>query len=450
MSTTAVRNISLFSDAFGTLAVRILGIGLVFITTAVLAPMLGPHEYGTYSAGLSLAVVLSSLVPLGTDRVLTRNLATVHCPEDAGAETAVAHISSLLTSLLVFVLGSLQFWFSDWLPLSVAWYESCMIAAILFVPVTLTNLRQWIAIPLIGTRHAVLPEQTILPILFLLSAGFAYALKLPFTATSAALSFAGLSLVVWLVSLSNPSIQIAYRTAIRHRPSAREVTCAIQTALPFVNVSFGGILLQRCIPLITAETCGFQETGQFAVAQQFAGLPAIPLGVATLVILPRCTRHFRMNETEEATRTIRDSATTTFLLAVLVAAIVWVSRPLMPLIFGGSFSRVEEVLPILLLATIAEAVSGPSMAVMQAMRIEHTLARCLIGFIPVQLGLVYLFSQWFGLEGAALGLLVSRLLWIGLVVRIIYASSRILSVPSLRFPKFGLNSFRSRHHSSNP
>jgi len=432
MSVTTLKHVSLFSDAFGTMAVRVLGMALVFATTIVSANVLGPIEFGAYNAGLSLTFVLASLLPLGTDRVLVRNLAVIQNPMDAGADTAMAHMSSLIVAAGLFVCACLQYQFPGILPIPVSWLQTSMLAAIMVVPVTLTNLRQWIAIPLIGTRFAVLPEQTLVPIAYLAVIGIAFGLDIRITAISAAWTYAAVVMVVWLVSLQTPSIGTAYASATRSLPKPRQLVNYVRTALPFINVSVGCILLQRCLPLITVLTCGFAESGQFAVAQQLSGLPTIPLGVATLVILPRCARQFRTGQLQAASETVRDAATLTFVLALGIAIVTWLATPALPYLFGRSYTRVQEILPTMLLVAIVESVSGPSMAVMQAMNLERSLARTILGFVPLQLGLVYGFSHWLGLEGAAIGLLISRLLWIAMVVGIIFRCERIVSLPSLR------------------
>ncbi len=443
MSVTTIKHVTVISDAFGTMAVRVLGMALVFATTIVSANVLGPLEFGAYNAGLSLTIVLASLLPLGTDRLLVRNLAAVRTPREAGVDVALAHMSSLIAAVCLFVCAFFQYPLSGILHIPVSWLQTSMLAAIMVVPVTLTNLRQWIAIPLIGTRFAVLPEQTLVPIAFLSILSIAFGLNIRFTAISAASTYAVVITIVWIVSLRTPSIGQAYASATRSLPKPLHLANYIRRALPFVNLSVGCILLQRCLPLITVLTCGFAESGQFAVAQQLSGLPTIPLGVATLVILPRCARQFRTGQLKAASETVRDAATLTFVLAIVIALVTWLATPALPYLFGKSYTRVQEILPALLLVAIVESVSGPSIAVMQAMNLERSLARSILGFVPLQLGLVYGFSLWLGLEGAAFGLLISRILWITMVVGIIFRSQRMVSLPSLRIQGSGIHRIAS-------
>ncbi len=444
MSVTTIKHVSVISDAFGTMAVRVLGMALVFATTVASANVLGPLEYGAFNAGLSLTLLLASLLPMGTDRILARNLAMVRTPGEAGVDIALAHMSSLLAATCLFVLATCQRQFAAVMPIPDLWLQTSMLAVVMVVPVTLTNLRQRIALPLIGTRLAVLPEQTLVPIVFLSVLGVAFARGIPMTASSTAWTYAVIGMIIWCVSLLTPSLHGAYLSAARSLPKPQQLASYVRSAVPFLHLSVGCMLLQRCLPLITVLTCGFTETGQFAVAQQLAGLPTIPLGVATLVILPRWTRQFRTGQMQAVSGSVRDAATLSFVMALLIALTTWLATPFLPYLFGGSYARVQEILPTLLLVAIVESVSGPSMAVMQAMNMEHSLARSILGFIPIQLGLVYGFSHWLGLEGAAFGLLLSRILWITMVVGIIYRSQRIVSLPSLCIHSPGIHRIAGR------
>lgn len=444
MATTTIQPASLLSDAVGTLLVRLLGTGLVFVTTTVAARVLGPHEFGIYNAGSSLAILLATLVPMGTDRVLVRNLSTVVSPTAAGHDTALSHICTAIMCLLLLCAGVLQYLLRDRLLLSASWLHACMLAAVTFIPVALTNLRQWIAIPLIGTRYAVLPEQTILPLAFTGTVGLAALLDVPQTAWSATWTYALLALLVWGLSLLTEPIRTAYSAALSVSPQRADIQDYLRSALPFVGMSVGVMLIQRSVPLLIAMTCGFAETAQFAVAQQFAGLSTIPLGVAALCILPQCTRQYRQQQLSEAAHSVRQAATLTFLLSLLTTLLTWLASPLLVDIFGQSYARVQEILPTLLLVSVVETVSGPSVAVMQAMRLEHALARIVLGFIPVQLGLIYVTSLAGGLEGGACGLLLSRLLWIVAVVWNIYVSRGVLSLPYLNPRTAGLQQVLGR------
>ena len=156
----------MLSDAFGTFVVRMVGIALMFVSTTVTARLLGPAEYGTYSAALALAVLLAALSPLGSDRILVRNLSNTRCPIETGHEIAIAHLCTAIVATIL-LSGSLAACLVSGLVLEhQKWARTTLLAAVMFIPLTVIYLRQWLAIPIIGSRRAVIPEQTILPFVF--------------------------------------------------------------------------------------------------------------------------------------------------------------------------------------------------------------------------------------------------------------------------------------------
>ena len=88
-------------------------------------------------------------------------------------------------------------------------------------------------------------------------------------------------------------------------------------------------------------------------------------------------------------------------------------------------------MPILLIATLIDCLTGPTVPVMQTMGLQHFYARAFFGHWPLQLILVVILGGSWGLTGAAAGYLVSRSLWNLLIVIQIYRSPGLLMLPYL-------------------
>ena len=167
---------SIASDALFTLLVRAIGIGLLFASTTATAVILGSEQYGQFSSALSLALLYATAAPLGTDRVLVRRL-SIGGQDTAAAEVALTHrcsllpaacisLSSLISAVICQLLG-----YTDWA-------RTLTLAVLMALPLTLTYLRQWAAIPLVGTRSAILPEQFLIPLLSLFLLGLLWLFQL--------------------------------------------------------------------------------------------------------------------------------------------------------------------------------------------------------------------------------------------------------------------------------
>jgi len=432
----------MLSDAFETLVVRVLGIGLMFAMTTLTARLLGADEYGAFSAAWALAILLATLAPVGSDRVLVRNLSTVETPEQAGKDTAAAHVCTGLIALqMLAAVAVLGFRGEAW-GLRSSWLRTAFLAITMFLPIAVAYLRQWVAIPLTGTRAAVIPEQISLPVLFM---GFLLLAKVSgvaLTATVAAVLFALSMVIVWLVSISRGPLRLTYRSALGNLPGPSLVVQRAREGIPFVSVAIGGVVLQRCLPVIIAAACGFRATALFALGLQYAGVPEIPLGVINLCMIPRCARHYQHGEFDKAHATVRLAATMTFCLAVILAIVTWTIGPTLIALLGRSFQGIDTILPTLLLASIVNALPGPAIPVMHTMKLESLYSRMLLAFLPAQLVLIWLGCQVADLEGGAMAYLIGRIVWNASIIIAVWRTRRILCLPfmSLEHVRYLLNS----------
>jgi O-antigen/teichoic acid export membrane protein len=425
------------------MVVRVLGLLMMFVCTTLTARLLGPAEYGTYNTGLSLAIVLATLAPLGTDRVLVKHLSLNQSPEVAAPEIALTHWCTLLMSGVLLagcLLGVVLFQRVG----PHAWSQAASLAAILFVPLTLTYLRQWVAIPLVGTRRALMPEQILIPglTLFLLT-GMAWRSTRPLTASTATLIVSVLTFVVWGGTTYRGVLRPLYLQAFHDRSTgAGGVVERVSAGLPFVFVAVGSIVCQRGIPLVVSASCSFSDTAYFSYAMLVAGLPSLPLGIVGLTLIPRFARHYHNGRMEESRRLARNASTLIFLIAVVLSAGLLITAPLIPMILGAQWRAVTTLLPALLLASLVDCLTGPTVPVMQTTGMERTYSCLFLVYIPVQLLLLYGLSQWAGVQGAAVAYLLGRCLWNLLVTTLIYRQRSLVMLPARASLREGLSRMR--------
>ena len=365
---------TMLSDAFGTFVVRMVGIALMFVSTTVTARLLGPAEYGTYSAALALALLLAALSPLGSDRILVRNLSNTRCPIATGHEIAIAHLCTAMIATIL-LSGSLAASLVSGLVLEhQKWAQTTLLASVMFIPLTVIYLRQWLAIPIIGSRRALIPEQTILPFVFTMSMLLMAAAGWKLSATIAAATYAIVMGIIWIGSLQTGPLRTVYRSAWDAIPNEGllHIRRQLWEGLPFVGVGIGSLLTQSCMPFVIAATCGFEETAYFALAFPFAAMIAQPQGAINLNMIPRCARHFKQGEFTEANHAVRSAATMTFLPATALSLAVWLCSPVLTTLLGADYSMVRQLLTALLLGVIVDCLTGATIPVMQTMRQEKT------------------------------------------------------------------------------
>lgn len=425
---------SVLRDAMGTLAVRAAGILLMFVSTTLAARLLAPAEYGAYSASLALAILMASVAPFGTDRVLVRNLSTCEDSEHQAREIALTHVSALPAIVILMLVGVLLTLSGERWSLKPEWTTSAGMASILFLPLTLTYLRQWTAMPLIGTRRAVLPEQTIVPALLAVLLIASHTFRLSVSARGLTLLHAVILFCVWGSSLARGKVAGAYLQALKIIPNLRagSILQRLKAGLPFISVAIGVVWTQSCVALVVAAACGFEEAAWFSLALPWAVLPAIPLGALNLSIISRCARHYHRGEFSAANHAVRSGATAAFASAVGIALLTWCCSPVLVMVLGDDYAMVRQLLPALLLAVLLDCLTGPTLAVMQTMGMERAYALLLLGYIPVQLAMNYQGGRIAGAEGVAAAYLLSRILWNIIVVRKIYQARGLLMLPYFR------------------
>lgn len=431
------------SDALSALLVRAVGIVLVFVSTTMLARFLGPAEYGTYSAALGLAMLLATLAPLGTDRILSQTLAcTIRSDSsdrpgtaigDSAKAVAVAYRCTLMSiGILLTVL--VAFSFMAWVVgVSSKWKVTTLSAAIILVPLTLSYLRQWTAMPIVGTSKAMLTEQTLLPTVMILVVVISHVSAWKSSALSMAALYATGSALIFVGSISFGRLRELHWAAMKLASGIRreDIVRMLRQGMPLVAVSIGAVASQSTLPMAIAAGCGFENAACFALAIPYATLPAVPLGVLGLSLIPQCARLYSSGEINQATHCVRSAATLTFWTAFVIAGGIWLISPQLMQILGPQYQAVVEVMPVLLVAVLIDCLTGPTVPVMQTMGLQSFYAKAFFGHWPLQIILVITLGGTWGLLGAAAGYLISRAIWNLLIVIQIYRFPGLLMLPYL-------------------
>ncbi len=423
------------SDIIRTLAVRALGVLLTFASTTVTALLLGTSQFGAWSAGLSLALLFAACVPLGTDRLLVRQLSVLDLPQEQSIEVALAHrisavVSGLLLALTIAaaVICSTAGWHD--------WASTLLIAATLLIPLTLTWLRQWAAIPIVGTRNAVLPEQVLIPAGTIAVLTVLWLLSIKPSAQTAAGIFAGLSLIVWALSAFRGPLKPLYRAAAARAVDlslpGHPVRARVAEGVHFLPMAIGPMLCQRVTPLVVAAGCGFEDIAYFSYAQLITGIPAIPLGIISLNLIPQLARMYKSGNTAAQQQLVENAATGILLTALVLSVLILLGSPLLPVILGAEYAPIQYLLPTLLLAMLADCATGPTFSVMQTQGLEQVYTRLLLLLVPIQLLLIYTGGRLLSVQGAALGYFAGRLLWNAAVLAAIHRHRGLLLLPSFR------------------
>ena len=443
---------TMLSDAIGALLVRGLGIGLMFASTTIAARTLGAEEYGSFSSALSLAMLLATIAPMGTDRIVSRNLSTTESDAESAGEIAMTLASTLAGGAMLAIVVLSAAFCSALFQGAAQWTRMLLFSCVLFVPLSGLYVRQWVSLPLLGTRRSLIPEQTLLPLAFSLSLLYCSWFRMRTDAVTTVVLYTASMAMVLTVTTQNRVLRpllsdaFAQRSTIT-RPIVRQ---RIVSGLPFLLISVGAVACQASIPITLAASVGFHDTACFMLAIPYAALPSLPLGILNLSLLPQLRRHYRNREMSQARHCARSAATLTFCAAATVSAIIWLNAPLVVTILGQDYVAVAGLLLPLLLAATVDCLTGPTVPVMQTMDLESFYSRAMLWYLPMQICLMAIAGTVSGIQGAAFAFLAARVLWNILIAAHIYRSRGICMLPYVNVIHAFRNFAEADSHKTDP
>ena len=412
------------------LAVRLAGIGLAFATTLMLAPLLGAERFGAFTAVLTACSLLATVLTAGTDRLAPKTIAA--CPPDdddaIAAEISVTHQVALRGMIAGVALLAGTWWLlkvTGWFP-AAAPVVAC---AIVVLPITmLLTVRQWTALPLVGTAASIVPEQVLLPCL-LLSLISLTEMVVDLNVVVAVWAASGM--VAWYAGTRTRPLRSVFRNAISRRCRPERVRERIRDGLPFLSAGLGTVMMNRSVPLVVAALLGFADAAQLAVAAQLAALVAMPLGIINLTTMPRCAHFNAVGDRASVERVLRTGATICAGLAVPVAVAVVLCSDTAIRLLGREFESCSTLVCVLVLAPLANAFCGPNGSAMQMLGLERTYARILLAADVVQIALVSAACLSGNLIAAAAAMVAVRIGWNVTLVWLLRRYYGIIPLPYL-------------------
>lgn len=417
-------------DAFTAMIVRICGAGLVLLVSLLASRWLGPAEFGRYTSTIAIGVFVATMSPLGTDKVLVRILSTDSDDALICRSLAKTHACAFIVCAGLFVLT----WLSGLISFSHhsgTLAEALGMSTLVMMPLTVSLLRQWAAIPLIGTRNAIFPEQIIVPASFSICLVAGLFTGIPATARFVLSMYALILAVVWVLSLKAEKLRAIYAGALKQLSTLRlkELIEFANAGLPFLAISLGTVWVQSFMSLAVAASCGFESAAVFALALPIATVPAMSLGIINLSFISRFAVDYKAGDLSSARQAGRIAASASFYPALAAALAILLLQPMIMKVVGPEYIRVGNILPPLLLGVLMDCLAGPTTPVMQTMNMQGFYARSLIICVSIQIGITWLAGRIADVEGVALGFAMSRVLWNAVIATAIFRQRGLVMLP---------------------
>lgn len=394
----------------GSGTVRIAAMLASFLVGVQLARGLGVEGYGYY--GLALAIVTIAGIPgeLGLPKLVTREVAASSVTKNYGAMVGVIRWADRLCwrlTALIFaglVIAALVL-FQSRPPLATA----LLLGSPLIPLMALSRIRGG---ALQGLQHIVrgqIPANLLKPLFFSVLLAILYgagASLEPSTAMLLNSVTAGMALLIahfWLRSRLPKSprtepVQNGRRWLASTIPLA--LTDGIRTLQTELTVLLLGLLAVA------------SDVGLFRIAAVTATIAGAPMTVLAHVLMPMIARlHAEQDQ-------VRLQKVVTFSAYAQAAGVLLLSLPLLivpdyllSLAFGGEFAGAANALRIIAVGQIANAAFGPNIALLNMTHHERRVTRAMAIGLALNAATVLLLVRHWGIEGAALGFVISLLAW---------------------------------------
>lgn len=355
----AYRGISpLLRDSLLSMAVRVVGLALAFLSHLILSRTLGAREYGIYVIALSWALVLVIPARLGLDNAALR-FATIYRDEErfgllrgfmfvsvvAIVAVSVAIASAMVAARAVGVPGVAE----------VGWPMLAGVAA-LTLPLALLG---WSA-ALMRTANRIFEaqfyEQVLRPGLLIAVIGVVAVVGVGLDAEGA--MAATVASAVLALAAVGYRIGRVYAGAWKHRADYSQRRLWIGVSGIMLVQAMAQELLNQIDVLMLGALADATAAAHFSAAWRLASL--VPFGLVAIVTVsgPRIASAYQRRDLAEMVRIAKVNARFSLAFAILVAAVIAVIGRVVLGAFGPGFDQAYPPLLVLLLGGLVNAFTG--------------------------------------------------------------------------------------------
>ncbi len=394
-------------------ALKVANAGLGFLSTVLLARLLGAERYGVYAYALSLVTLLALPAHAGLPDLILRETAKGLSQQRLdlvkGAWWWAGRVVAVISFLVVGIGG----------PILVAWHGGLksptgqtMAWALALVPLmALGNLR---GAALRGLQRVVLgqlPEFLLRPGLFLLFVGGAAlvwggALSPPVAMIlQATASFLAFVAGAWLLWRYTP-------TAVRQAQPAVDARGWLSSSVVFALLAGYGVVNQQASTVILGLFEAPDAVGRFRVAVQVATLAASGLNAINLVVAPRFADLWAQGQKARLQRLVTRSAQVMLAVNLAVGAtFLLVGRSFFRLVFGPEFVEAFVPLLILLVGHLVDSAAGPAGTLLNMTGHEKNTLRAMAWASGLNIAANLALVPFLGMTGSAAATALSMATW---------------------------------------
>ncbi len=419
-------------ETLGSMSLKLASVGLTFLTTVLLARLLGPSDYGVYTFVYATISLLSVPSEFGLTTLVARETARGMVSQDYASVQGVWRWSGRAATLISLTLVGLSV-VVIWLfrePLTSQRLITFLCALALVPLIALGDLR---GAALTGLHHVMagqLPEFLLRPGIFALllviaalagNSLFSAPIAMGLYVFSSAVTFV---VGAWLLWRTTPL------TVRKARPSFSSRTWLL-SALPLAFIGGMQLIDQQASILLQGLFLPDASIGTYRIASQVAVLASFGLTTINIVLTPRFATLYAQGDLARLQRLVTASARVilAFNLLLTVGFIIW-GKSFLVLAFGSPYAAGYTPLMILLVGQLINSGAGSVGLLLNMSGHERETARGMTIAAILNVVLNLLLLPRLGINGSAIATSSSLIIW---NILLWWAVRKKLGINSLAF-----------------
>ncbi len=404
--------------------IQMAGLGFGFISSWLLARLLGADGYGTYVYIFAWIGLLSSFCTWGFDSLLVREMAVFRQKKQLAAQKGIFQLANFVVICCSFLLTiALHFFIECFFTTTFSSpslnqfitanqnYQALFQWAIWTIPL-LALLRIWQA-SLRGYQqitHSQLPELLVKPLLFLLSVILFYYLINKHLATITAIQINIFSLIITAVVCGYFIYQKIYPHLYKQQ-STYQSKIWLKSAFSFLMISLISLLNVRADVLMLGTLAEAEAVGMYNIAARLSELLKLLLVVVNIVFSPLIANLYSSGKIVELQKMVSQVTRTVFVLAMPLALLLVVFSGTILRFFGDDFVYAQTALFLLCIGQLFNIACGSVGNLLLMTGYERLAFIGLSISTLVNILLNALLIPSYGLNGAAAATMVSLIIW---------------------------------------
>lgn len=407
--------------SIGSIGLQIAEAGLGFLSSIVLARLMGANEFGAYSFAIVAVGFLTIPALLGHNTFAIKEVSALNACKDwstlrrffSTTRRRVFLTSCVLSAGVLILVEN----FGNNLELSM---QRAVLFALPIVPIlALLRLHEGYLRGLSHVVAAQIPDKALRPLAFLGFVAVAYAFsEQPFRGSDAILlnlSATGVACLAVIALWSHHRPDTLVIEAERPRQVA-----GWRQALPFALIASVSVLNTQTDVLMLGLMSTAEETGIYRIASRVATLVAFALSAVGAAVAPRLSASHVRGEKREVQQLTMKAVLATVIVAAPIALVLIVAGKQVLSLFGSDFIAGHTSLAILAIGQLINAAMGIVGLLLSMTGYERIVAKTLIATAMLNITLNFVLIPSHGAEGAAVATTVTYLAWNVLLANVVY------------------------------